>query len=157
MIAFFQAYCDYNTIVSSFLLRDAEKKMISLTDNLSMAENGELASHITSQYFEIRKNHRKIIRTNRHWIYYSLACDVAHLICRIAETFLYHDDRKSLLKKIISPREWTLNDFKTIISHCWYSLLSISLNSIWYNVFVVTPSYKPKGFTKVTMDVLNSL
>lgn len=157
MVALFQAFCDYNTISSSFLLRDAEKKMITLSDNLSIAENGELASQITTQYFNIRKEHRKIIRTNRHWIYYSLACDITHLLCRIAETFLYHDDVKSLLKKIINPREWTLKDFQTIISHCWCSLLSISLNSIWYNLFVVTPSYKPKGITKVTMDVLNAL
>lgn len=156
-VSLVQAYFDYHVLRASYALQRAEEEMCRLSESLHGAIGVKEASIISTDYFVVRKHHREIISLNKSWIFYSLMCDTVHLWCRATEYILKSDDPVKTLKRMLQPWKWTKNDVKCFVMSSWISLLSIPLNSIWYNLFVNTPSFKPRGITKVTMDVLNSI
>lgn len=163
-LTIFQAVADMRLLSAAIQLQFDEVTMASIMSTLKPSVATEVVADQTAIYFRARAHHRLLLDYSRKWIYTSFALDALHLAANVGQviyTHYYptkpsieqHMEARGALTTPKRPFSWKLFLRSAII----YNVVSIATNSLWYSIFVTSPTFRPKGLTSFTMKVLNDI
>jgi hypothetical protein len=154
-----QAIADTSLLSAAIALQYDEIVMTKTMATLRPDVATEIVADQTAIYFRARAHHRFLLDLSRKWIFTSFALDALHLSGNIAHVIYTHTYNTSSEKSIMVKEEATskLTWRHFVRSAIIYNLVSIATNSLWYSIYVTSPTFQPKGLTSLTMKVLNNI
>lgn len=154
-----QAIADTSLLSAAISLQYDEIVMAKTMATLRPDVATEIVADQTAIYFRARAHHRFLLDLSRKWIFTSFALDALHLAGNLAQVVYTHLNNNSADKSIIvkdkGASHLTWRHF--VRSAIVYNLVSIVTNSLWYSIYVASPTFQPRGITSLTMKVLNNI
>lgn len=160
-LTLFQAIADSRLLSAAIHLQLDEVTMVNVMSTLKPNVATEVVADQTAIYFRARAHHRLLLDFSRKWIYTSFALDGLHLASNIAQiiyTTKFSSKRPRQGELVdTQPKNTNLTFSHFLRSAVIYNVISIAANSLWYSIYVTSPTFQPKGLTSFTMKVLNEI
>lgn len=160
-LTLFQAVADTRLLSAAVHLQFDEVTMAHIMATLKPSVATEIVADQTAVYFRARAHHRLLLDYSRKWIFTSFALDGLHLVANVAQIIYVnkfaHANEKQGGQLELAPTKKHLTWRHFMRSALLYNAISIAANSLWYSIFVTSPTFQPKGLTSFTMKVLNEI
>lgn len=159
-----QAVADSRLLSAAIQLQYDELVLDQVIKRLTGEITTEVVAEQTDLYFTTRDHHRSLLNIARLWIYTSVALDGLHLAGNLANIVT------TVIKQVKEDPDTPTDNIQTKIvkfaQNHWrlflrsamiYNAISIASNSLWYGIFVTTPTFQPKGVTNFAIKMLNKI
>lgn len=160
-LTLFQAVADTRLLSAAIQLQFDEVTMATIMATLKPSVATEVVADQTAIYFRARAHHRLLLDFSRKWIYTSFALDGLHLAANIAQIIYTAKFAPQYTRpgdhNALAPKKTQLTWKHFMRSALLYNVISIAANSLWYSIYVTSPTFQPKGLTSFTMKVLNDI